>query len=70
MGTASEAIELFDAVERQRRLAAVAATDALAVIDESGAYRDHGHANVRAMAKHVCRVSSAEVARLDKIRRM
>ena len=70
VGRASEGIELLEAVERHRRLAAVAAVDALVEIDRSGAYLEHGHANARTMIKHVCRVSSAQANRFDKIARM
>lgn len=70
VGSARQAAGLIDAVERARRLAAVAAVDALTAIDASRVYYEHGHASARVMFAHEAAVSSAEAFRLDKIRRM
>lgn len=70
IGSSKQAVELIDAVERARRLAAVSAVDVLAQIDTSRAFYDHGHASARIMFQHVAGVSGAESHRLDKIRRM
>ncbi len=70
VGSALEAVELLESVELLRRLAGVAAVDALAEVERSGAFYDHGHVSAKAMATHVSRSSSRDLAGLDKIRRM
>ena len=70
VGCSSQAVELFDSVERARRLTAVAAVDAMAQIDAARAFYDHGHANAKVMFAHVAGVSGSEASKLDKIRRM
>jgi len=69
-GTSRPAVDLIDAVEQARRLAAVVAVDAIADIEASRSFYDHGHASARIMFAHVAGVSGAESHRLDKIRRM
>lgn len=66
----AEAVELIGAVEHLRRLAAVAAVDAMQQIHASRTFYEHGHASARVMFAHVASVSGAEAHRLDKIRRM
>ncbi|MEM7094909.1 MAG: hypothetical protein AAF567_18040 [Actinomycetota bacterium] len=70
IGSASEAMELLDGIERVRRLASVLAVDSVALIEDSGAHRDHGHVDASTMYKATSRVSSAESTRLKKIDRM
>ena len=62
--------ELIDAVELARRLAAVAAVDAMQQIHESRAFYEHGHRSAAVMWAHISGESGAEAHRLDKIRRM
>jgi len=70
VGAAAGAVALFDQVEQARRLAAVAAVDAMAHIESARAFYEHGHANARVMFAHIAGVSGSEAHRLDKIRRM
>ncbi len=65
-----QAVALLEATERLHRLAEVARVDAIAAVHASGAYRMHGHATAHAMARHLGRLSTAETARADKIRRL
>ena len=70
VGSSKHAISSIEAVERARRLTAIAAVDVLAAIDASRAFYDHGHASARVMYAHIAGVSGAETFRLDQIRRM
>ena len=66
----ADAARLIDSVEHARRVAAIAAVDAMAQIDRTRSYYDHGHANARIMFQHVAGISGSDSSRLDKIRRM
>lgn len=69
-GETAKAIALVDDVEHARRIANVAAVDAIEQIHHSRSFYDHGHANARIMFAHIAGVSGAESHRLDKVRRM
>jgi len=70
LGTAKESVAAIEAVEKTRRLAAVATVDVLAEITNSRSFYEHGHTNARVMFQHVAGVSGSEAHRFDQIRRM
>ena len=66
----ADAVELLRDAERLCRLAAVVRVDAISAVDAGGAHYEHGHTSAHHMARHLGKLSGAETARADKIRRM